>query len=422
MTKKNHTPFRLVLVLLITAVLFSLPGISFAADWPCWRGPNGDGISAETNWNPKALDNPKIAWRAQVGKGHSSLSVKGNYLYTMGNKVSKSGGTDVYFDTVYCLDNRTGKEVWQYSYPCRNTNYPGPRTTPAVDGNYVYTLSWEGHLFCFDAKTGSVVWKRHLVDENLSRRPGWGFSGSPVVDGDLLILTAAKSGIALDKRTGKVIWKSESAQCSLPSPVLFNSAGKRLAAIPNGSKLYAVDVKTGKIQWEQSRDSNMDIDPILFGDKMLIQGNRNSTLVNVGGAQPKVVKEFNNMRFNPFLNFVVIDGYVYGFHNDRRSDNLSCLDLNTGELKWQQDMGQNGALIAAGRKLIVLKGDGTMLVAEASPDAYKMISSAKVLKMAANTGGRPQDMCSCWTIPAIADGKVYARNNYGEVVCVDMKM
>ncbi len=401
-------------------IIFSV--ISFAADWPCWRGPNGNGISTENGWNPKALTNPKITWRADVGKGHSSLAVKGNYLYTMGNKMTKSGDESTYFDVVYCLDTRTGKEVWQYSYPCKNTNYPGPRTTPAIDDSHVYTLSWEGHLFCFNAKDGSVIWKRHLADESLAIRPNWGFCCSPVIDGDLLILNVGKSGIALNKKTGKVVWKSEPIQSSLPSPVLFNSNGKRLAAISNSNELYAVDVKTGEIQWSHPRDRQMDIDPIIFDNKIFIQGYRKSTLVDINGSKPKVLIEASDMRFNPFLNLVIIDGYVYGFHNERNRDHLTCMDLKTGELKWKQNMGEYGALIAADSKLIILKGDGTLIIAEASPEAYTVISSARVLKMADNTGLQRPQQCHCWTIPALSDGKIYARNNFGELVCVDMKM
>lgn len=417
----NKKGFTLIKLWLVPALIMVFSGISFAADWPYWRGPNGNGISTETGWNPKALTNPRIVWRTDVGKGHSSLAVKGNYLYTMGNRMTKSGDESTYFDVVYCLDTRTGKEVWHYSYPCRNTNYPGPRTTPTVDDSHVYSLSWEGHLFCFNAKDGRVIWKRHLADESLAMRPNWGFCSSPVIDGDLLILNVCKSGIALNKKTGKVVWKSEPVQCSLPSPVLFNSNGKRMAAISNGNKLYAVDIKTGKIQWSHLRE-RMSIDPIIFDNKIFLQGYRKSRLVDINGSKPKLLMESSNLKFHGFLNFVIIDGYVYGFHLERNKDHLACMDLKTGELKWKQYMGDFGALIAANGKLIILKGNGTLIIAEASPEAYKVISSARVLKMADNTGLQRPQQCHCWTIPALSNGKIYARNNYGEVVCVNLKM
>lgn len=415
---RKHFILLTTAVFLLTAMF---PTLLSATDWPRWRGPNGDGISMEKDWNPKALANPKLVWRSAVGMGHSSLSVQGNYLYTMGNTKTGSGDGAVYFDTVYCLDTRSGKEVWKYSYPCGNTQYPGPRTTPTVDGKYVYTLSWEGHLFCFNAKNGRVVWKRHLVNDGLSARPNWGFSGSPIAEGDMLILTANKSGIALNKRTGKVIWKSESGACDLPSPLLFTSNGKRLAAIPQGRNLNAVDVKTGKIVWTHARE-RVDIDPVISGDRMLLYAYRNSRVLDISGDKPKELLKTSNVRFNGFLNAVILNGHVYGFHSERSKEYLACMDLKTGDVKWKENVGRFGGLMAADGKLIVLKGDGTLEIAKASEKGYNVISSARVLKMSSNEGLQMPQQCHCWTIPVLANGKIFARNNYGELVCVDVKI
>jgi len=283
----------------------------FSDDWPCWRGPNHNGISLEKSWNPKALDNVKaIIWRNNVGKGHSALSVSGNYIFTMGNKAVGAGKERNFLDTVFCLNAKTGKEIWSYSFECNARRYPGPRTTPTVDGDYVYTLSAEGHLFCFHKKTGSIKWKKNIVEENLGKIPGWGFAGSPVIYKDLIILTVGKAGAALNKKTGKVIWKSENIRGSLPTPVLFKSVGKMLAAFPEGRNLNAVDIKTGKILWSHPR-GQVSIDPIIFGSKILVPDNRKCDILDIGGDKPKLVNTFKN-RFNAFLNFVVIDNYVYG--------------------------------------------------------------------------------------------------------------
>ena len=176
----------------------ALYGIADDLDWPRWRGPNGDGISMETGWDPEALEGgPKIVWKTNVGLGYSNAVIKGKYLYTMGNEDGE--------DNIYCLNGETGKEVWRYSYPHRYVvGYGGAtQSTPIVEGMYVYALSIEGILLCLEAKNGKLRWKKDLVSEYDVVKPYFNFVGSPVIEGDLIILTANTSGIALDKKTGK---------------------------------------------------------------------------------------------------------------------------------------------------------------------------------------------------------------------------
>ena len=130
-----------------------------------------------------------------MGKGYSNVSIIGRYLYCIGQKDYKK-------DTIFCLNVEDGKEVWQYSY---KSNYE-PQTTPTLDGKYLYTLSTDGHLYCFKAKDGKVRWKKNIVEEYGAIKPYFnGFSGSPVIEGDLIILTTNKSGMALNKKTGKMV-------------------------------------------------------------------------------------------------------------------------------------------------------------------------------------------------------------------------
>ena len=187
-------------------------------DWPRWRGPNGDGISPETDWNPKALENgPKIVWKKNVGMGY----IKGK-------------------DVVSCLEAETGKEKWQFSYPCELGQYSGPRATPCVDGDAVYTMSQEGDLHRFRAADGKVQWHINIVEAFKVYAPSWGFAGSPVVEGDLVILNAGVNGIAVDKKTGKKIWVSGSGAGGYATPVMYDYEGKRHAAIFGQKALYAV--------------------------------------------------------------------------------------------------------------------------------------------------------------------------------------
>ena len=411
---------KFVTLIVILVIFSSLYAISFSGDWTSWRGPNANGISTEKNWKPEALNgNPNILWETNVGFGHSAVAVKGNFLYTMGNKNIITGAESVFTDFVYCLDANSGKEIWQYSYPCKDRSYPGPRTTPVLDGNYLYTLSWVGDLFCFNAQNGKVIWSRNLVADGLSKKPTWGFSGSPVIENDMLILTAGKAGLALNKKTGKIIWKSELKKCGIPSPVIFTLNGKRIAAISGEKLYYAVDVKTGKVLWSYKWETCND--PVVIDNNLFFSADKKgSALVAVNNADPKTLWT-KKIIANAFQNSIVIDGYAYGFGWVKKKQPFQCIDLKTGDLKWSEDIGMWGALMAANGKLIILKGDGKLAIADASPESYKEITCADVVPMTNNKGIARNKQCFCWTAPVLVNGKIYARNNYGKLVCVDMQ-
>jgi hypothetical protein len=168
-------------------------------DWPRWRGPDQNGVSKETEWNPKALENgPKVLWKVNVGRGFSNVAIKGEFLYTMGYDSKENQ------DVVYCLSVKNGENVWRYSYSGELGRYGyGTQTTPMIDGDYIYTLSVQGELLCLDAKRGKVQWRKNIVEEYQVQAPHYGFAGSPVVDGDLIVLTANIAGLALSKKLEK---------------------------------------------------------------------------------------------------------------------------------------------------------------------------------------------------------------------------
>ena len=245
----------------------SKPTESAAADgdWPTWRGPHGDGISTETDWTsdwPSA--GPKKLWSAEVGTGFSSCTVGRGRLYTLGHEPNspereKAGKfTD---DTVWCFDAATGGEIWRYRYlapQIADLNEGGPGATPTVDGNRVYTVSKWGDLFCFEAAgDGSghakVLWKQDLQSLLDVTMPEWGFSGSPRVLGDMLILDAGRT-VALNKLTGGVIWKTAKFRPGYGTPTLFNMGGKPYVAVLNNDALLVLRADDGtevdKAKWE----------------------------------------------------------------------------------------------------------------------------------------------------------------------------
>jgi outer membrane protein assembly factor BamB len=391
-----------------------------ASDWTAWRGPSGNGVSDETGWNPQKVNNRSaILWRASVGKGHSTISVSGEYLYTMGTRESQAGGETRYEEVIYCLDTRTGKEVWRYSYPAQQQPFHGPGSTPVIDSDLLYATSRSGEVLCFDARNGKVVWKRSLIDESLCRASRWGFHGSPVVDGERLILNAGRSGIALDKRTGKVIWASTAETGGHSTPVLFDIGGKRLAAISAAGKVYTVDAASGDVLWSYEWESNTD--PIVTGSRMLLVGGHRATgsvMLEMSSGKPEVAWKSKAMA-NHFQTGVVLGNHAYRIGRNAKIKSLQCVDLGTGEVRWSQDLGDSGGLIAGDGKLIIITGRGDLVIAEATPEQYRELARTRLfqLKPLSRQDDQPN---SCWTAPVLANGRIYARTSWGELACVDV--
>jgi hypothetical protein len=209
----------------------AVPGNAEGVDWPRWRGPNGDGISKETDWNPAALaGDPKILWNVNVGVGYSNVAIRNNRLYTTGMI-----GREF---TVSCLDAETGATIWQTTFGDKWK----PQSTPSIDGKYVYVLGGEGLLMSLNSKTGKVQWSKEIASEYDVRVPMCGLSCSPVIVGNLIILNANTSGMALNKKTGVMLWSSgqplrRSMEVATVSTMRQRSCMNREAS---GMRLYPV--------------------------------------------------------------------------------------------------------------------------------------------------------------------------------------
>jgi outer membrane protein assembly factor BamB len=379
---------------------------AYCNDWPVWRGPDRNGISKETGWNPKGA---KKLWTKELGAGYSSVSVRDGRLYTAGHE---SGDDKTGKDTVYCLAAATGAEIWRYSYPCAAGQYKGPRATPVVDGSSVYMVSQQGLVTCLDAESGKVNWKVDVLEKTGNANIKWGVSSSAVIEGDLLLLNIGEAGVALKKETGAVAWKSKGA-FSYASPVVFDHQGKRVAAIFSAASLQVVDVETGKkidsFEWKTSYDVN-GADPVIIGDRIFISSgyDHGCALLDFSSGRLKKVWETDVLK-NHFSSSVHMDGYIYGVDGQTKKDGfLRCISAADGSERWSAPIGF-GSLIAAGDKLIVLDEAGGLHIAEASPEKYKVISTVA-------TGLEKL----CWTPPALADGMIYCRNDKGTLVAIDV--
>jgi outer membrane protein assembly factor BamB len=398
--------------LFLSAVALSLSvTVLYAAnDWPCFRGPEHNGISTESGWNPAALNKPvKTAWTANVKEGFSAVSIKDGKLYTMGFADDK--------DYVFCLDAATGKEIWKQTYPSKKGSYEGPRATPAVDGDMVYTLGRNGDVLCLKAKDGSIVWKKNVISDYGADNIQWGLASSPYVYGKTLIINAGKHGIMLNKKDGAKIWSSSPGKGGYATAVVYKKGTTPCIAIFGQKGVYGVDAKSGKELWFYSWETSWDVnaaDPIVVGDKVFITSGykRGCTVIDISGTTPKKVWE-NKELASQFSSPVYVDGYIYGIDGNAGKGELKCIDFKTGAVKWNQNTGF-GSLMAADGKLIILnekKNTGVLTIAELSPQGYKELSSAQVLD--------PKG-AKCWTMPVLCGGKVYCRDSKGQLVCIDV--
>jgi outer membrane protein assembly factor BamB len=375
------------------------------ADWPNFRGPNHNGISTETGWSatwPK--DGPKVLWKATLGTGFCSIAVSGGRAYSMGNVDNK--------DILYCFDASTGKEIWKQSYPCplfKKDHEGGPSATPTVDGDSVYTFSKNGDALCFKAANGQIVWQKNLPKELGIKYPTWYFASSAFVADNLIILNAGTAGIALNKTDGKVVWQSGNGPPGYATAVPFMMGSEKCVVIVGSTEIFGLVAATGKVLWKFPWKTDYDInaaDPIISGDTVFVSSgyNHGCALLKIEGGNVTDVWRNKNMR-NHFNSCVLWDGYLYGFDESM----LRCLDFKTGEVKWSQEGLGKGSLMIADGKLIILSERGKLVIAPASPEGFKELASVQIL------------MGKCWTVPVLANGKIYARNNPdGQLVCVDV--
>ncbi len=396
---------------LAATLLLGSPLLAHAEDWPNWRGPQHDGISRETGWSSDWGEHgPKKLWTANVGTGFSSISIAAGRGFTAGHRDDH--------DTVFCFDAETGVMQWNYEYPAPlvdNLHEGGPAATPTIDGDLVYSVSKDGQLHCFEIATGKVVWRVNIGDIADVPMPQWGFSCSPLLVDEMLIVEAG-STLALDKTTGRLIWKSERYEPGYgsPAPCIFD--GIQHVAVLNNDELILVRCKDGRVvashPWKTDYDTSSTT-PIVVGDDVFISTGykRGCSLLHKNGGRLETVYENRNMS-NHMATCVLRDGHLYGIdgnsHNARICK-LVCLDFATGAVKWSERGFGCGSVLMADGKLIVLSDDGHLVIAATNTERYEEIARSQVID------GR------CWTVPTLANGRIYCRNAVGDVVCLDVR-
>lgn len=388
---------------------------ALADDWPFFRGPRFNGVSTETSWTTNwPSSGPKVAWRKNVGRGASSFAVAGDRVITMGNLEDQ--------DVVFCFDARDGRLHWRFEYDCPfdGRNFEGgTASTPTIGGPYVYTVAYDGQVHCLRLEDGHLVWRRHLVEDFGGRYSSWKYAGSPLVIDDLVLLDTGADGnstLALDHRSGRKVWGAGRDLAGYSTPIPFERENRRAVLVFKARAMVALDRAKGRELWRIGWKTYYDVNascPTVIGDRLFISsgyGGRSArgALFQLGGGQPRQL--WLNDQIGTKMNSAVVYGdHVYCVSEKSRGQ-LMCVALRDGRTVWaERSFAKYGTLLVAGGKLVVLDERGELVVAEASPNGYHELSRAKVLD------GR------CWVMPVLASGRLFARNNGGKVVCLDLR-
>jgi len=352
--------------------LTALPSVSEAmgsrAEWPGFRGPNRDGIvygvKIETDWSASP---PTELWRRQIGPGCSSFSVHGTLIYTQEQR-----GED---EIVSCYNLDTGEPVWIHRDPARFWDShagAGPRSTPTLSKGRVYTMGATGIISVLDAGNGDVIWSRNAASDTDTELPGWGFTCSPLVVGDVVIVAAAGSLIAYDIATGETSWSGPEGGSGYSSPHLLTIEGIKQVLFMNGVGAISLAPADGSILWEL---------PWPQGDRILQPGiaANGDVLLNTGGTEGMkcitvsqgsggwtIDEHWTSAQLKSYFNDIVVhEDLAFGFVGP----GLACIELGEGKRKWKGGRyGGQIILLADQDLLLVLTEKGEIALVEAAPD------------------------------------------------------
>jgi outer membrane protein assembly factor BamB len=368
------------------------------AAWPGFRGPDRDGpvrgVRIATDWTASP---PVELWRKKVGPGWSSFAVRGDLVYTQEQR-----GEDEIVAS-YRLAN--GEPVWRHRDPARfweSNGGAGPRGTPTLAGGRVYTLGGTGLVNALDAATGAVAWSRDAAADTGAKTPMWGFSGSPLVIDDLVVVAASGALVAYEKGTGTPRWTGPVRGPSYSSPQLATIGGVRQVLLMSGAGIASVAPADGTLLWQHEWKGYPIVQPALTDEgDVLIAANESSgtrrLAVALGAGGWTATERWTSNGLKPYFNdFVVHEGHAYGF--DGRI--LSCIDLADGQRKWKGGRYGNGQLVLLPDQdlLLVLSEEGELALVNATTDGFKELARF------------PAIQGKTWNHPVLAGDTLLVRN------------
>ena len=424
----NKNKVMLPLMGCITMLVIAAMDVK-AQDWPQWRGPNRDGIFKGTNLNLDwTAKKPPLVWTfRQAGAGYSAPTVVGTTLYCQGG----ADGNDFAF----ALDTRTGNLKWKQNLGVEfeESRGNGPRGSVTVDGDKLYLIRGGGQLHCLSAADGKMIWQKDLVkDLNGKMMSNWGFSESPLIDGNLVICSPGGTEgtvMAFDKNTGAVVWRAKELtdNASHSSAIVADVDGIRQYILLTNKCVAGVSAKDGKLLWtapvEGSRVSAVIPTPIYYNNMVYV-----SNAYGVGCFLVKLTRAgdifnaetvySNQNMVNQHGGVVLMNGYIYGFTD---GPGWVCQNFNTGETVWRERNSEvaKGAILAVNDRLLLYnERNGLLTVIAASPDGWKEFGR---MQLPERTSVKTRESSAVWTHPVVADGKLFLRD-HDLLFCFDLSM
>ncbi len=407
-------PLPAFTVVLLAAALF--PSNTAAQDWPDFRGPNRDGVYAGEISESWPAAGPPQLWEKAVGDGFSNPVVANGRVILF----HRQGDSEV----VEALDANTGKTIWKYEYP---TAYhddfgfdPGPRASPVIAGGQVYTFGAQGVLTCLRFSNGAKIWSLDTHREFGVRKSFFGAGATPLIEGARLFQNIGGADgagvIALDRDTGRLLWKATDHGASYSSPIAASIAGERRIVFFTREGVLILEPSGGEVVFERRWRARMNASvnaavPILSGGLLFFSSSYGTGALALdfsGGLPPTELWSGEDSLTNHYATAVVSDDTLYGYHGRQEyTPSLRAVDLRSGKVLWSEDSFGAGTITLADGKLLLLRENGELLLARADPQRFQPIARAQIFSGTTRA------------YPALADGRLYARDET-TLVCLDL--
>ena len=424
--------------LLLLLPLWSLLAATVSADdWPQWLGPSRDSVWRETGIIDR-FSGPqvKLRWRVPISSGYSGPTVAQERVYVADHVTQPKEG-----ERILCFDWSTGQKLWSYAYPCDYSaiSYKaGPRAAVTVYAGRAFSLGAVGHLCCFNAATGEVLWKKDTVAQFNAKVPGWGIASAPLIEGaNVIVIVGAQPDatvMAFDARTGAVRWTALSDPVAYSSPIAIDQAGKRIVVCWTATRIVGLDAATGKLCWEHPYVFHRWVDavltPVLYKDRLFVSSFTEGSLMLKLAADRTAVQQVwrrlgRDEKYTDSLHSLMCQPYIagefiYGFDSYGQ---FRCLEAGMGNRVWEnlnvasQLRWGSAHMVTNNGRAWIFNDQGELIIGRLSPKGFEEISRAKLLRPTRVQLNRRDGVT--WSPPAFAYKHVFNRNDE-ELVCASL--